>query len=106
MTQTGSPYDNAIAEKVNGILKAEFDLYASNVGIDNTRKKIAESIKTYNQLRPHASCDYLTPEQAHLIDGPLKKDGKIKSHMNGKNNLYNSTTITKFVCITDNKLNQ
>lgn len=78
MTQTGSPYDNAIAERVNGILKAEFDLYASNVGIDNTRKKIAESIRTYNQCRPHASCDYLTPEQAHLIDGPLKKRWKDK----------------------------
>jgi len=39
MIQTGSPYDNAIAEKVNGILKAEYDLYSSSVGIENTRKK-------------------------------------------------------------------
>ncbi|MBC7565978.1 MAG: IS3 family transposase, partial [Pedobacter sp.] len=78
MTQTGSPYDNAIAERVNGILKAEFDLYSSNLGVENTRKKIAESIKTYNQMRPHASCDYLTPEQAHLIEGPLKKRWKDK----------------------------
>jgi putative transposase len=73
MTQTGSPYDNAIAERVNGILKAEFDLYASNVGLEGTAKKIAESIQTYNLLRPHASCNYLTPEQAHLVEGVLEK---------------------------------
>jgi len=78
MTQTGSPYDNAIAERVNGILKAEFDLYSSNEGIEKTSRKIAESIKTYNQLRPHASCNYLTPEQAHLMEGLLKKRWKDK----------------------------
>jgi len=70
--------DNAIAERVNGILKAEFDLYSSNEGIEKTRKKIAQSIETYNQLRPHASCDYLTPEQAHLMEGLLKKRWKDK----------------------------
>jgi len=78
MTQTGSPYDNAIAERVNGILKAEFDLYSSNEGIEKTSRKIAESVGTYNQLRPHASCNYLTPEQAHLMEGLLKKRWKDK----------------------------
>jgi putative transposase len=73
MTQTGSPYDNAIAERVNGILKAEYNLYASTTGIESTRNRIAESIKIYNEQRPHSSCDYLTPEQAHLTEGPLKK---------------------------------
>ena len=78
MTQTGSPYDNAIAERVNGILKAEFDLYSSNEGLEKTRRKIAQSIETYNKLRPHASCDYLTPERAHFMEGFLKKRWKNK----------------------------
>lgn len=78
MAQTGSPYDNAIAERVNGILKAEFGLYSSNTGIEGTGKKIAESIQIYNQQRPHASCDYLTPEQAHRTEGSLIKRWKNK----------------------------
>ncbi|SDM92127.1 IS3 family transposase [Pedobacter antarcticus] len=78
MTENGSPYENAIAERVNGILKSEFDLHSSKVGFRETTQKIRENIQTYNQLRPHASCDYLTPEQAHLKHGPLKKRWKPK----------------------------
>jgi transposase InsO family protein len=34
---------------------------------------IAKAIYAYNQLRPHASCDYLTPAQAHGKKGVLNK---------------------------------
>jgi hypothetical protein len=34
---------------------------------------ITKSILAYNQLRPHASCEYLTPNQAHQQQGLLKK---------------------------------
>ncbi|TCC81517.1 IS3 family transposase, partial [Pedobacter hiemivivus] len=64
MTENGDPYENAIAERVNGILKAEFDLYGAQTGLRETTRKIRDNIQTYNQIRPHASCDYLTPEQA------------------------------------------
>ncbi|MBB5441408.1 transposase InsO family protein [Pedobacter sp. AK017] len=73
MTENGSPYENAIAERVNGILKTEFDLYESKTGIKETTLRIRESIRIYNELRPHASCDYMIPEQAHLEQGILKK---------------------------------
>jgi putative transposase len=73
MTQNGSPYDNAIAERVNGILKSE-------LGLDRTFKSYADAvgpthqaIDTYNRLRPHLSCGLLTPNQAHVRKGPLKK---------------------------------
>lgn len=72
MTEKGDPYENAMAERVNGILKEEFDLY-SGTGFKETLTRIEKSIQAYNQLRPHASCDYLTPEQAHLTKGNLKK---------------------------------
>lgn len=80
MTENGSPYENAIAERVNGILKTEFDLHSSQVGFKETTRRIRESIQIYNQLRPHASCDYLTPEKAHLKEGVLKKRWKPKNY--------------------------
>lgn len=87
MTENGDPYENAIAERVNGILKAEFDLYGAQIGLKETTKKIRESIQTYNQLRPHASCDYLTPEQAHLKNGELKKRWKHKKYTSKQNSI-------------------
>lgn len=76
MTENGDPYENALAERINGIIKAEFNLYSSVLGFENTKALIAKSIKSYNELRPHASCDYLTPEQAHLTSGSLNKRWK------------------------------
>ena len=86
MTENGDPYENAIAERINGILKAEFDLYGPQTGLRETTGKIRENIHTYNQIRPHASCDYLTPEQAHLKKGELKKRWKPKKYNSQENN--------------------
>ena len=65
MTQNGSPYDNAIAERINGILKQEFGLDELFENIQEAGKQIDESIALYNNLRPHTSNHYLTPEQMH-----------------------------------------
>jgi putative transposase len=48
-------------------------MHSSKANFKETTRRIRENIQTYNQLRPHASCDYLTPEQAHLKQGILKK---------------------------------
>lgn len=85
MTENGSPYENAIAERVNGILKTEFDLHSSRLCFKETTRKIRENIQIYNQLRPHASCDYLTPEKAHLKEGVLKKRWKPKKYIISEN---------------------
>jgi transposase InsO family protein len=73
MTETGSPYDNAIAERVNGILKGELGL--DNVFDDHeqAQRAVELAIKRYNKLRPHLSCGYLTPNQAHRSKKPLIK---------------------------------
>jgi putative transposase len=76
MTENGSPYENALAQRVNGILKEEFNLYSSAVGFEQTCQLIEQSIHAYNNLRPHASCDYLTPQQAHQHSGVLTKRWK------------------------------
>ena len=76
MTENGDPYENALAERINGIIKTEFNLYSSTLGFDQTGYQVSKSIKSYNELRPHASCDYLTPNQAHLKSEKLNKRWK------------------------------
>lgn len=76
MTERGDPYENALAERMNGIIKGEFNLYSSPVNFKQTCNNIASSIKAYNELRPHGSCDYLTPCQAHQQRNVLNKRWK------------------------------
>ena len=73
MTENGDPYENALAERMNGIIKNEFNLYSSVLSFEHTYELINESVKAYNNFRPHSSCDYLTPEQAHNNAIILKK---------------------------------
>lgn len=65
MTRDGSPYDNAIAERVNGILKAEFDLYRTFDSYKEAMDPVCKAIAAYNTIRPHFSCNLQTPDQAH-----------------------------------------
>ena len=76
MTERGDPYENALAERMNGIIKGEFNLYSSAVNFEQTYKNIDSSIKAYNELRPHGSCDYLTPCQAHQQRNVLNRRWK------------------------------
>ena len=66
MTESYDPYANAIAERVNGILKSEFlDYYGYKLPLKLMKKIVDESIKVYNQNRPHLSCYMKTPNQMH-----------------------------------------
>jgi putative transposase len=76
MTENGDPYENALAERMNGIIKNEFNLCNSSLSFEDTYQHILESTKAYNNLRPHSSCDYLTPSQAHQQTAILKKRWK------------------------------
>src|SRR5690606_11621401 len=75
MTQTGDPLENAIAERVNGILKDE-QLEEVHPGLETALHSIAVAISTYNHLRPHGSIEMLTPMDAHLLNRPLKRTWK------------------------------
>ena len=65
MTESHDPFVNAIAERVNGILKQDF--YKRTL-IDQTTMKLLvdDAIDIYNRIRPHYSCYMKTPEQMHL----------------------------------------
>lgn len=81
MTQKGDPYENAIAERVNGILKQDFMLKREFFDRETALAVVDRSIKSYNELRPHMSCNYLTPMQAHQENGVLKKKWKPKKYI-------------------------
>ena len=76
MTEKGDPYENAIAERVNGILKGEFFLEKTLVTLEHARQEVVKAVSAYNHQRPHASCDYLTPALAHEQNGILRKRWK------------------------------
>lgn len=83
MTQSGDPRDNAIAERVNGILKTEW-LDAENFfGLDDAYRRIAQVIDIYNNQRPHLSLDYQTPAVAHNLTGVQKH--RWKNYYKSKN---------------------
>jgi putative transposase len=65
MTTKHDPYENAVAERVNGTLKNEFDLGDRLPDQKNAERELNKSVWIYNNLRPHESCYYLTPVQAH-----------------------------------------
>ena len=65
MTENGDPYENAIAERVNGILKDEFGLADQMEDSIDAALQTQQSITTYNNQRPHLSCSMLTPIQMH-----------------------------------------
>jgi putative transposase len=76
MTQTGSPYDNAIAERVNGILKQQVGLNQVFKNYSAAVTAVCKAIDAYNCLRPHMSISNLTPQKAHLTKQPLFKKWK------------------------------
>lgn len=65
MTEQYDPYQNAIAERVNGILKQEFLIDAQKIDLATMKKIVKQSITIYNTKRPHLSCSMLTPELMH-----------------------------------------
>ena len=83
MTQNSDPYENAVAERINGILKQEFDIDKYNVETKLRRKIVNESIEIYNEIRPHFSNHYLTPNQMH--DQELLKMKTYKNKNQSKN---------------------
>ncbi len=68
MTDGYDCYQNALAERVNGILKQEFLLYQCK-DMNELKQLVEESIYTYNEIRPHLSLGMKTPNQVHYEKG-------------------------------------
>jgi transposase InsO family protein len=67
MTQENHCYENAIAERVNGILKDEFYLDSCFIDKYYARKCARDAINNYNTYRLHLSLNYKTPNQVHKM---------------------------------------
>lgn len=65
MSAPACPYDNAVAERLNGILKSEFYLDRTFASIHQARQAVLEAITIYNSERPHLSLSMMTPEIRH-----------------------------------------
>ena len=77
MTESGEGYDNQITERINGILKTEFNLDQIYKSLIDELLAVKQSINAYNNFRPHVSCDFLTPAEAHTTDQVLVKRWRI-----------------------------
>jgi len=80
MTENGDPLENAVAERVNGILKQEWLHHHQFKDIEDVRRILEPAIAFYNHKRPHASINMLTPVQARECTGKLKKRWKNKTY--------------------------
>jgi len=79
MTEKYDPYENAIAERINGILKQEFDIAKNIKNIELKKELIKNAIEIYNNYRPHLSNQMLTPLKMHKQNKLKRKTYKAKN---------------------------
>jgi transposase InsO family protein len=85
MTENGDPLENAIAERVNGILKAEL-LEERFHSLAQAQEAIAIAISTYNHLRPNNSIGNMTPFEAHSLNSEVLPKRLWKNYYQPKKN--------------------
>ena len=73
MTEKGDPYENAIAERVNGILKTEWLYQTRLMSRTMAQREIDRIVWLYNNKRPHSSIGNMTPVQARMAVVALPK---------------------------------
>ncbi len=66
MTQENHCYENAMAERVNGILKDEFYLDQTFDNVAHAKRAAKNAINLYNEIRLHLSLDFKTPNMVYL----------------------------------------
>jgi len=91
MTQSGDPLENAVAERINGIIKGEYLFNYKCKNIEDARKLLAVAVSLYNKERPHNSIGNLTPDvvhsQYHQVGEKIKR--LWKNYYNTKNTCVN-----------------
>jgi len=67
MTEENHCYENAMAERVNGILKDEFFMDQTFTSTAHAKRAVKSAIKLYNEIRLHLSLDYKTPNMVYKL---------------------------------------
>ena len=91
MTESSDPRDNAVAERVNGILKNELLAHLKVTNLAQAKIFLDEAVRIYNQERPHLSCDMLKPEEAHQLT--TKPQRRWKNYYRRVNSVQEERTI-------------
>ncbi len=73
MTENGDPLENAIAERVNGIIKEEYLQDYTVKDIKQAKELLEFVVKLYNEERIHNSISNLTPNDVHENNIETKK---------------------------------
>jgi transposase InsO family protein len=79
MTEKYDPYENAIAERINGILKQEFNVAKPVQSLEIKKALVKDAVSIYNNLRPHISNHMLTPKLMHQQNKLKMKQYKSKN---------------------------
>lgn len=87
MSEQGDPLENAIAERVNGILKEEYLKHYYPINYEQAKEEVAIAIKLYNEQRPHFSIGLLTPSLVH--ENNLATEKLWKNYYQKKANIVN-----------------
>jgi putative transposase len=85
MTDNGDPYENAVAERVNGILKDEYELNETYSDYHAALEATKSAVYKYNHKRPHRSVSLMFPIDAHYQKGPLKKHWRKRNYDSKRN---------------------
>ena len=84
MTEDYKPTDNAIAERVNGILKTEVIYHEKRFKTyQDALERISGFIAFYNDTRPHSSIGMKTPSEVHQEQGPQRIMWKTAKELSG-----------------------
>jgi transposase InsO family protein len=97
MTSKYDPYENAVAERVNGILKTEYEIGEGFMGEKDARREIKFAIRLYNTDRPHLSCHGMVPAEAHE-----KENFKMKTWRTKFTSVDMSTDVNKTLFLNHN----
>jgi len=88
MTENGDPLENAIAERINGIIKQEYLYHQKPGNLDQAKELLKASVELYNNKRPHWSIGLLTPNNVHQLN--------LKTENLWKNSKSKTTIVNSF----------
>ena len=89
MTENGDPLENAIAERINGIIKNEYLIDYSVDNIGNAQQLLKKAVELYNYDRPHMSIGNLTPAHVYYSKTTIKTERLWKNYYNRSNSFVN-----------------
>jgi transposase InsO family protein len=89
MTENGDPLENAVAERINGILKEEY-LETYNIdSLNDARELLDNVVDLYNSERPHMSISNFTPNLVHHSKTEIKTEKLWKNYYKKHNTFVN-----------------